>query len=148
MHTLRTQIRLRLVMLHSDSINWFPIINWSNLWVTLYICLPYYMWDMKTSSKSVFVQHGALETAHRFILPRSSPVTVFLIWQIMQEIKFEHYFFLQFQSKMNYFFRLILKPKIGTALEYQASISCLWDQVEIVLQLLHGHAQNSIENLI
>ena len=138
-------------MLHSDSINWFPIINWSNLWVTLYhrhTCLPYYMWDMKTSSKSVFVQHGALETAHRFILLRSSPVTVFLIWQIMQGIKFEHYFFLQFQSKINYFFRLILKPKIGAALEYQASISCLWEQVEIVLQLLHGHVQNSTENLI
>ena len=64
-------------MLQSDSINWFPIINWSNLWVTLYhgiyICLPYYMWDMKTSSKSVFVQHGALETAQRCILPSYSP---------------------------------------------------------------------------
>ena len=25
--------------------------------VPWHICLPYYMWDMKTSSKSVFVQH-------------------------------------------------------------------------------------------
>ena len=52
----------------------YKMVQFMSHTVPWHICLPYYMWDMKTSSKSVFVQHGALETAQRCILPSYSAV--------------------------------------------------------------------------